>query len=188
MQKAIIVTAPSGAGKTTLVRHLLDTDDRLAFSVSATTRRPRAHEEAGRDYHFLSTEGFREAVDTGRFLEWEEVYEGLCYGTLRSEVERLWADGKAVIFDIDVKGAVNLKEAFGDQALSVYIMPPSVDELKRRLAARGTESTESIERRADRYAEELAYADRFDRTLVNDDLETARAELAEMVGAFLEEN
>ena len=147
MGKVIIFSAPSGSGKTTIVRHLLERYPQLEFSVSATSRAPRGQERDGVDYYFLSQEEFAKAVAENRFVEWEEVYKGTCYGTLRSEVERIWAKGHVIVFDVDVIGGINLKRIFGDDACSVFIMPPSIEELRRRLVGRGTDAPEVIERR-----------------------------------------
>ena len=173
--KILAFTAPSGAGKTTLVRHLLaELPDRLAFSVSATTRPPRPHEVHGRDYYFLSREAFEDRVAAGAFLEYEEVYAGQYYGTLASEVARLWAEGKVVVFDVEVKGASRLKAHFGEAAHVVFVAPPSEEVLFARLRGRGTEDEASLRKRIARAAEELAYRDRFDEVLVNDDLPAAK--------------
>ena len=184
--KLFIFTAPSGAGKTTIVRHLLATLPNLAFSVSATTRARRDYEQDGRDYYFISPDVFRAKVAAGEFVEWEEVYAGLYYGTLHAELERLWSEGKDILFDIDVKGALNLKAAYPDQALAIFVMPPSEEVLKNRLKARETETEETLRKRMARAKEELTYADRFDRILVNDDLAVALSEAEEMVRAFMD--
>ncbi len=177
-RKVLVLTAPSGAGKTTLVRHLLATlPDRLAFSVSATTRAPRAHEEDGRDYYFLTREEFASRVEAGDFLEYEEVYAQQFYGTLRSEVERLWGLGKTVVFDVEVKGAMHLKERLGAAAQVIFVAPPSPEVLFDRLRGRGTEDEVSLRKRIARAAEELSYRERFDRVIVNDDLGVAKAEV-----------
>lgn len=183
--KLIIVTAPSGAGKTTIVRHLLTSEPNLAFSVSATTRPRRDYEVDGRDYHFISLHDFRHKVETNAFVEWEEVYPGKCYGTLKSEVERMWADGKDIIFDVDVKGALNLKNQYPDRTLSVFICPPSIDILAERLLKRGTETPETLAIRLDRVRYELTFAQRFDAVIVNDVLETALEEASALVHNFL---
>ncbi len=186
--KLIIFTAPSGAGKTTIVRHLLEKFDSLAFSVSATNRPKRKHEQNGRDYYFLSTDRFKELVENGSFAEWEEVYPGQYYGTLRTEIERLWKQGKHIIFDIDVRGAKNLKEIYGDKALAIFVKPPSKEELFRRLRSRRTENEQSLRRRMQRAEEELKWEDRFDAVLVNDYLPKAFAEAEKMVGNFIGES
>lgn len=173
--KILVFTAPSGAGKTTLVRHLLGKfPDKLAFSVSATTRAPRAHETHGEDYYFLSQEDFQQRIAEARFLEYEEVYEGQYYGTLRAEIERVWAEGKAVVFDVEVKGASAIKADYPDAACVVFVSPPSPEVLFARLRARGTEDEASLKKRISRAGEELTYRDRFDYVLVNDDLDEAK--------------
>ena len=159
---------------------------RLAFSISATSRRPREGEVDGRDYYFLSRDEFKARVAAGDFLEWEEVYEGTCYGTLKSEVERLWTAGKVVVFDVDVNGGRNIKRHFGTDALSIFVMPPSVEVLEQRLRNRGTESEESIGRRLARSAKELEEAPLFDVTIVNDDLQRAVEETKQVMEQFLE--
>ncbi len=186
MSKLVIFTAPSGAGKTTIVRHLLDRFDNLAFSVSATTRARRPHEQHGRDYYFLSPEEFMQRVKNGDFLEWEEVYPGQYYGTLRQEVERLWKEGKDVIFDIDVKGAWKLKQAYPDRSLAVFVMPPSKEALLQRLRDRHTEDEESLRKRMARASAELEWAPRFDVVLVNDRLEDALQQAEQLVSEFLQ--
>jgi guanylate kinase len=185
MGKLIIVTAPSGAGKTTIVHHLLKTYDTLAFSVSATNRARRAHETDKVDYYFLSTTEFRQRVNKGAFLECEEVYDGQYYGTLRSECERLWALGKCIVFDVDVKGALNIKRAYPDDSLAIFIQPPSEAVLFERLKNRKTETPESLRKRIARATEELTFADKFDAIIVNDKLEVAFSEAEQLVEAFL---
>lgn len=185
--KCIIFSAPSGAGKTTIVRHLLSVRPDLCFSVSATSRAPRGVEQDGVDYYFLTPEIFRARIESGDFVEWEEVYTDHYYGTLRSEVERIWSEGKHVVFDVDVEGGVNLKKIFSDRALAVFVQPPSEDTLELRLRARGTESEESIIRRMAKARKELAYAPRFDQVLINDDLALARLEIERLVSKFLGE-
>lgn len=185
--KLIIVTAPSGSGKTTIVKHLLDRFDSLAFSVSATTRPPRAHEQNGVDYYFLDPQTFRKHIENGDFLEWEEVYDGQYYGTLRSEVERLWAQGKNVIFDIDVKGALNLKKAFPDRTLTLFIKPPSFQALEQRLRKRSSETPESMNKRLEKAKLELQFENNFDVVIVNDQLDAAKAEAERVVARFLNE-
>ena len=184
---AIIFSAPSGAGKTTLVRHLMAQESlALGFSVSATTRAPRSGETDGKDYHFLTQEAFASKVAAGEFVEHEEVYEGLSYGTLCSEVERLWRDGRTPLFDVDVVGGQTLKRVFGDSALSIFVMPPSLLALEDRLRARGTEDEASLEKRIAKAQEEMEAAPAFDLRLVNDDLDVAKQEAEDMVGDFLE--
>jgi guanylate kinase len=185
MNKLIIVTAPSGAGKTTIVHHLLKTFDTLAFSVSATNRARRAHETDKIDYYFLSSEEFRRRVSEGDFLEYEEVYDGQYYGTLRSECERLWALGKCIVFDVDVKGAMNIKSAYPDDSLAIFIQPPSKEVLFERLKNRKTETPESLKKRIARATEELTFADKFDAIIVNDKLEKAFWEAEKCVQSFL---
>lgn len=186
MNKVIIFSAPSGAGKSTVVNHLLRLYPELEFSVSATSRAPRGEEKHGKEYYFFSEEEFRRLISEDAFVEYEEVYAGSFYGTLRSEVERIWAKGHTIIFDIDVKGGVNLKKIFGDQALSIFIQAPSVEELRRRLIGRGTDTMEAIERRVAKAEAEMEYASgKFDCTLVNDVLETALTEAEKVVGDFL---
>ncbi len=188
MSKLLIFTAPSGAGKTTIVRHLLEKFDDLAFSVSATNRERRPHEKDGRDYYFLTTERFRELVDNGAFVEWEEVYPGQYYGTLRSEIQRLWEAGKNIVFDIDVRGAKSIKEAYGDKALAIFVKPPSKEELFRRLRSRRTENEESLRRRMKRAEEELKWEHEFDLVLVNDYLPKTFEEAEKIVRDFIEED
>ncbi len=183
--KLVIVTAPSGAGKTTIVRHLLKRFPELAFSVSATTRPRRDYEIDGRDYYFLTLESFAQRRENGDFMECEEVYPGAWYGTLRSEVERLWRAGSQVIFDVDVRGAMSLHGAFPEQSFSVFIAPPSVEDLEKRLRHRRTESEESLQTRLSRAREEIRFAGSFDYCLVNDDLDSACQEADRVVGAFL---
>jgi guanylate kinase len=185
MSKLIIVTAPSGAGKTTIVHHLLGTFETLAFSVSATNRARRAHETDKTDYYFLSTNEFKRRVTEGSFLEYEEVYDGQFYGTLRSECERLWALGKCIVFDVDVKGALNIKRAYPDESLAIFIQPPSKEVLFERLKNRKTETPESLKKRIARATEELTFADKFDAIIVNDKLEMAFSEAEELVESFL---
>lgn len=185
--KLIIFSAPSGSGKTTIVRWLAERFPQLEFSVSATSRPPRCGEKEGRDYYFLSPQQFRAAVSDGLFVEWEEVYPGTCYGTLRSEIERIWRAGRTIVFDVDVRGGLNLKKLFGDRALAVFVMPPSLDELRRRLERRGTESPERVECRLEKASDEISYAGSFDMVVVNDGLEKALEECQSLVGNFLSE-
>ena len=187
MHKVVIFSAPSGSGKTTIVRYLLEKLPELEFSVSATSRAPRGEERNGVDYFFFTAEEFAAAVERDLFVEHEEVYAGTSYGTLRSEVERIWGKGGVVVFDVDVVGGVNLKKAFGAEALSVFVMPPSVEELRRRLEGRGTDSAEAIDRRVAKAEEELGYASKFDLVVVNDDLGVAKAEALGAVRAFIKE-
>jgi guanylate kinase len=183
--KVLIFSAPSGSGKSTIVNHLLGLHPEIEFSVSATSRPPRGSEQDGVEYYFLDVEEFRRRIAADAFVEYEEVYPGRFYGTLKEEVERIWAKGHVIIFDVDVKGGVSLKKYFGEQALSVFIQAPSVEELHRRLVLRGTDSEEDILKRVAKAAEEMTYADKFDYVLVNDDLEAALAEAEEVVGNFL---
>jgi len=185
--KVIIISAPSGAGKSTIIRHLLDCGVNLEFSVSATTRPPRGQEKNGKEYYFLSVEEFKEKINRGEFVEWEEVYENQFYGTLESEIQRIWAHGKHILFDVDVKGGMSLKKIFGDRALSVFIMPPSLKELEVRLVRRGTDSMEKIRMRLEKAETEMKFANRFDCIIVNDDLEKAKGEAYTVVRNFLEE-
>lgn len=184
--KLIIFSAPSGSGKTTIVRHLLSTfDGQLAFSISACTRSPRPNEVDGKDYYFLSPEAFREKIENGEFAEWEEVYPGSYYGTLRSEIERLWNQGKDVLFDVDVKGGLKLKEVYGDSALSVFVKVSSEEEIYRRLYSRGTETPESMEKRMAKVRYEAGFQDQFDVIVVNDELDKALEDAAGLVQDFI---
>jgi guanylate kinase len=185
--KAIIFSAPSGAGKTTLVHHLLDhTDLQLAFSISATTRAKRGHEMDGKDYYFLSPNDFLSRAKGGDFLEWEEVYTDQYYGTLRSEIERIWSAGAHVIFDVDVIGGLNLKKIFGDQALAVFVEPPSLEALQFRLRHRSTETPEKIAMRIAKAQSEMAYSTKFDLIIVNDILDDALIQAELRVREFLD--
>ena len=183
--KVVIFSAPSGAGKSTIIGRLLEKFPRLEFSISCTSRPPRGKEVHGREYYFLSNDEFKARAGAGEFVEWEEVYSGTCYGTLRSEMERIWQKGNVIVFDVDVKGGVNLKKTFGASALSVFIMPPSVEELRRRLVGRGTDSAETIEKRVAKAEQEIAHAPQFDRVIVNDSLEEAVAEAEKTVAEFI---
>lgn len=185
MGKVIIFSAPSGSGKSTIVNHLLTLGLGLEFSISATSRAPRGQERNGVEYHFLTTEEFERRIAAGEFVEHEEVYKGCYYGTLRSEVDRIWAKGNTIVFDVDVKGGLNLKKIFGSDALTVFIQPPSIEELRRRLIGRGTDTMEKIEQRLAKAQEELAYAPKFDAVIVNDDLQTAFAEAEKTVRGFI---
>ena len=183
--KCVIFSAPSGAGKTTIVHALLDANIGLEFSVSACSRDPRPNEVNGTDYHFLGIEGFRQKIEENAFVEWEEVYTNNFYGTLRSEIERIWKNGHTVIFDVDVIGGLNLKKIFGDQALAIFVQPPSYEELEQRLRFRSTETEEKIAQRMSKAREELGYASKFDHILVNDHLENAIDSAKELVQEFI---
>ena len=183
--KVLIFSAPSGSGKSTIVGNILRKRDDVEFSVSATARPPRGEEKDGVEYLFYSADIFRLLVRDDKFVEYEEVYEDRFYGTLKSEVNRIWAKGHTIIFDVDVKGGVNLKKYFGENALSVFIQAPSVEVLRARLVSRGTDTPEAIEERVAKAAEEMTYAPLFDKVLINDDLETAFRESEAMVEAFL---
>ena len=184
--KVIIFSAPSGSGKSTIVSHILKLHPEMEFSVSATSRAPRGQERNGIEYHFFTADEFRKMIAEDKFVEYEEVYAGSFYGTLKSEVQRIWDQGHVIIFDVDVKGGVNLKKYFGDKALSVFIQAPSVEELRKRLVARGTDSAEAIAKRVSKASEEMTYADKFDYILVNDDLQKAYAEAEKVVDDFLQ--
>lgn len=183
--KLIIFSAPSGSGKTTIVKRMLELFPQLEFSISATSRAPRGVERNGVDYHFLTPEEFSKAVEADEFVEWEEVYKGTCYGTLKSELERIWSKGNVIVFDVDVMGGLNLKRIFGDRACSIFVMPPSIEELRRRLEGRGTDTAEVIEKRVAKAEFELDKAGGFDCRVVNDDLETAVAETADIIRKFI---
>ena len=187
MGKAILFSAPSGCGKTTIIGKLMQYFDCFDFSISATSRQPRGQEQNGRDYYFLSRDEFMRRVDDGDFLEWEEVYQGTCYGTLKSEISRIWDAGRVIVFDVDVNGGCNIKRYFGDDALSIFVMPPSLEVLEQRLRSRGTDSEEAIVKRLGRSAEELKQAPQFDVTIVNDDLQRAVAEAKGVIEKFLDE-
>lgn len=185
--KVIIFSAPSGAGKSTIVNHMLNLRPELEFSVSATSRAPRGQEKDGVEYYFFTADEFRKMIAEDKFVEYEEVYSGSFYGTLKSEVERIWAKGHTIVFDIDVQGGVNLKRFFGDQAFSIFIQAPSVETLRERLVGRGTDTAEAIERRVAKAASEMEFAaGKFDYVLVNDNLEQAFAEAEKVVNEFLE--
>lgn len=210
MGKAILFSAPSGCGKTTIIKELMNVDRMdvetligsrknvstyqhinlstlLSFSISATSRAPRGEEQNGKDYYFLSREEFMSRVAKDEFLEWEEVYSGTCYGTLKSEIERIWQAGKVIVFDVDVNGGRNIKKYFGKDALSIFVMPPSVEVLEQRLRSRGTDSEEAIVKRLARSAEELKQAPQFDVTIVNDDLQRAVEETRQVIERFINE-
>ena len=183
--KLIVFSAPSGSGKTTLVKHLLHQGLPLGFSISATSRAPRGEEIDGKDYYFLSEDAFRQKIEEDAFIEYEEVYEGNFYGTLRSEIERLWADGKHVLFDIDVIGGLNVKAEYPDETLAIFVQPPSFEELEKRLRERNTETEDKIQQRLDKSATELTYSQDFDVILVNDDLTKAKRDVVGLVKHFL---
>ena len=185
MGKVVIVSAPSGSGKTTVVNHLLESFDCFAFSVSATTRAPRGTEKDGEAYYFISEAEFRRRIEAGAFVEHEQVYNGVFYGTLKSEVDRIWGMEKVILFDVDVNGGVSLKKYFGEDALSIFIKAPSIKEIRRRLEKRGTDSPEFIDERVRKARVEMMYQPKFDRILLNDDLATCLAEADKMVGEFL---
>ena len=183
--KALIFCAPSGSGKTTLVKYLLSSNSDLGFSISASTRDKRGRiEKHGKDYYFLTPEEFKNKIDANEFIEWEEVYEGNFYGTLKEEIERLWAEGKNVIFDVDVKGGLSLKKYFGDKALAIFVKVPSLEVLKERLKDRGTESEESLSRRLFKAQFEMTFQDKFDVILVNETLEKSLAEAQQLYDDF----
>ena len=183
--KAILFSAPSGCGKTTIIKQLLQHFDCFEFSISATSRQPRGEEKDGVDYYFLDHAEFKKRAAEDLFLEWEEVYAGTCYGTLKTEVDRIWNNGHVIIFDVDVNGGKNIKKYFGDKALSIFVMPPSLEVLEKRLRSRGTDSEESIQKRLGRSAKELEEAPYFDRTIVNNDLQTAVEETKQAICNFL---
>lgn len=184
--KAIIFSAPSGAGKTTIVRHLLAQFPELCFSISATTRPPREYEQHGRDYYFLSEADFDAKVNAGALLEWQEVYAGVKYGTLKAEVDRIWAAGSVVIFDVDVVGGVNLKKQLGAAALAVFIRVKDVETLKRRLKTRNTESEKTLEMRIGKAVKEMAFEPEFDTVIINEELAQAQADAERVVKSFIE--
>ena len=185
-KKLLLFCGPSGSGKTTIVHHLLKTDPRLAFSVSATTRRKRENETDGVDYHFMTVEEFKKRIEHHEFLEWEQVYEGGYYGTLKSEVEKIWEQGKVPIFDVDVEGGLKIKGIFGEKLLAVFVRPPSVEALHERLTARKSETPESFKARTAKSEHELSYAFRFDRVIVNDELKFALKEAHFLANDFLD--
>ena len=182
MKGVFIFSAPSGSGKTTILKQIFEMyPDLFGFSVSATNRPAREGEKDGRDYHFLSTEQMKDKIAKGDFLEWEEVYEGRYYGTLRSELDRIWANGKIVVFDVDVKGGINIKNMLKDQAFSIFVMPPSIEELRRRIEGRNTETKDTLEQRLARAEMEISMSDKFDKVILNDDLSLAVREVAQNI-------
>ena len=185
--KLIIFSAPSGAGKSTLIQYLLGQGFDMEFSISATSRAPRGTEQHGVEYYFLSADEFCQKIANQEFLEYEEVYSGCFYGTLRSEVDRITAKGKNIVFDVDVVGGVNIKEFYGDRALSLFIAPPSIEELEKRLIGRGTDTPEMIAKRIGKAEQELSFAPKFDKIVVNNDLEIAKLEATNAIRDFLAE-
>lgn len=183
--KLIILTAPSGSGKTSITRYLIGKYPRLSFSISATTRAPRGTEKDGVEYHFLSVDDFRSRIDANEFIEWEMVYEGKYYGTLKSELQRIWNEGKVPMLDIDVQGAIHVQQQFAGNCLSIFIQPPSVAELRRRLAARGTETPESLETRVNKASYEMSFNHHFTKTILNVELDKACAETEQVIKDFL---
>jgi len=183
--KLIILVAPSGSGKTTIAHRLIGDFPKIKFSVSATTRKPRKGEKQGEDYFFLDRETFDEKINQNEFLEWEEFYNGSRYGTLRSEVDKLMESGYFPLLDIEVKGALNVKSQYGSRSVSIFIQPPSINELKKRLVNRGTEDNASLQTRLERAEKELTYADKFDYVVINDDLETAYKQVSTIIKSFI---
>jgi guanylate kinase len=184
--KLIIFSAPSGSGKTTIVKRLLSSNLKLEFSISACSRQKRENEVDGKDYYFLSLESFKQKIVNNEFLEWEEVYPGSYYGTLLSELNRIWENGNHVVFDVDVVGGANLKEKFNKDAMAIFVMPPSIQHLEERLRGRQTESDETLKKRLDKATQELTYVDKFDEIVVNDDLDLAVEESYQIVKSFIE--
>jgi len=185
--KLIVITAPSGAGKTSITRHLLKTFPQLAFSVSAATRQPRSYEREGVDYYFISLDEFKEKIRQKDFAEWEMVYEGKYYGTLKSELERIWNNGRVPLLDIDVKGAIHVKQQYPESLLTIFIEPPSIEELKKRLESRGTETDESLQARINKASYEISFKDQFNKCILNDDFKRACDEAEAIVKGFLAE-
>lgn len=185
--KMIIISAPSGSGKTTILKEVLETYPQLVFSISATSREPRHMEVDGVDYSFKSQDEFEKLIETDQLVEWEQVFGGAYYGTLRSEIDRIWGEGKVVIFDVEVKGATNIKRQFPDNSLSIFIMPPSLEVLRERLELRGTESKEAIDERVARAEMEMGYADQYDKVVVNDVLRESISEIEKIIGDFIDD-
>jgi guanylate kinase len=185
-KKLVIISAPSGTGKTTIIKHLLDSILRLEFSVSATTRQPRGNETNGKEYYFLSLEDFKKRIDNNEFVEWEEVYKDHLYGTLKSEIERIWANGNHILFDVDVRGGINLKKIFGNRSAALFIMAPSTKELELRLIKRGTDNPEKIRMRVEKAEEEMKLSNQFDFIVINNQLDEAKEEAFAIVSSFLE--
>jgi guanylate kinase len=185
--KLIIITAPSGSGKTSITRHLMQQFPQLAFSISAATREPRGTEKNGVDYYFMSEDDFKQKIQHNEFAEWEMVYEGKYYGTLQSELHRIWKEGKIPVLDIDVKGAIHVKQQYPESSITLFIEPPSVQELKKRLESRGTENSESMAARINKAAYEISFKDHFDRQIINDDLLKACAEATVIINNFLQQ-
>ena len=185
MGKLIVISAPSGAGKTSIVHHLLKNMPELSFSVSACSREKRDNETHGKDYYFLGVEGFQNKIKEDAFLEWEEVYENQYYGTLKSEIERIWSEGKTVIFDVDVIGGLNIKKQYPKECLSLFIMPPSVDVLRQRLSGRGSESEAKLEMRLAKAEQEISKNQEFDKVILNDDFGIACEETMEVITNFI---
>ena len=185
MDKFIVISAPSGAGKTSIVKHLLEEMPALSFSISACSREKRANETEGEDYYFLGVEGFKNKIEENAFLEWEQVYENQYYGTLKSEVERIWEEGKTVIFDVDVVGGLNIKNQYPENCLAIFIMPPSIEVLRERLGGRGSESEESLQKRLAKADAEIAKNQEFDKVVLNDDFQLACDELKQLITKFI---
>ena len=184
--KLIVFSAPSGAGKTTLVKHILSQFSNTNFSISATSRSPRGNEKDGIDYHFLSNSEFKKKIENNEFIEFEEVYGGVHYGTLKSEVENIWANNEIALFDIDVVGGFNIKKMYPDNTLSIFVMPPSIDTLRKRLVSRGDISNDEINRRINKAELELDYASKFDKIIINNDLEESKKIASNLVNEFIE--
>lgn len=185
LEKVVIICAPSGAGKTSIVKYLLESGLPLEFSVSAASRQKRENEVHGKDYYFISADEFRQRIANDEFLEWQEVYNNQFYGTLKSEIDRIWSNGNIVLFDVDVVGGVNIKNYFGDKALSIFVKPPTVETLRERLLGRGTETPESLQKRLAKSEYELSFENKFDRVVLNDQLPVAQKEAYRLITDFL---